>query len=341
MAGQDSMAASSDFTQDAAPQFDEAMGDVGSGALASVANVGGYIDYAIVRTRFSLLGEYAQGGNSDRGEFLYGTYNGAGNPNNQGWALLNGSPAGPNQILVQNLRYWQVSGRVEYAFTDRFSAFAELPVRWNDIDGLPLTPAGNLQSSGLADMNAGIRYGIVNTGGNFLTGQLKVFAPTGDPATALGTGHASIQPGVLAQKNYDRLRVFGELHDWIALGGSTVVGGTFNGQNFAGNVLRYGLGAGYDIARYEDRTLTLVGEAVGWTVLDGLRTDVIIPDPAFPALAGSAAVADASGDTIINLKLGVRYSWGNHTLYAGYGFPLTDDRWYSDIIRVNYSYLGW
>ena len=43
------------------------------------------------------------------------------------------------------------------------------------------------------------------------------------------------------------------------------------------------------------------------------------------------------GDTIVNLKLGMRYTDCNRTVYAGWGHSLTGDRWYRDIFRVEYE----
>ena len=106
--------------------------------------------------------------------------------------------------------------------------------------------------------------------------------------------------------------------------------GQGNQRDFGGNVLRYGVGLGYvlfDDSRY---TVAPVSELVGWQVLDGLKSD----------LAGQRIPAD--GDSIVNLKLGLRlgmYQCSRQcrpadTLFVGYGTSLTSDRWYSDILRV-------
>jgi hypothetical protein len=47
---------------------------------------------------------------------------------------------------------------------------------------------------------------------------------------------------------------------------------------------------------------------------------------------------DAAGDTIVNLKFGVRSYFGCSDLYLGYGRCVTGDRWYQDILRVEYRY---
>src|SRR5262249_6594034 len=112
-----------------------------------------------------------------------------------------------------------------------------------------------------------------------------------------------------------------ELRDFIPL----------DGTDFAGNVLRYGVGLSYQAIRGPRFHVTPVAELVGWTVLSGKE-----------ATAGGD-ILDASGDTIVNVKLGARFGLGNldapgalnqSDLYIGYGRALTGDVWYKDILRV-------
>jgi hypothetical protein len=103
----------------------------------------------------------------------------------------------------------------------------------------------------------------------------------------------------------------------------------FLGEEFGGNILRYGIGYGYDLGRCSNgcRRLTFVHEFVGWTVLDGLKTS---PGTS-PGL-----VEDALGDTIVNMKYGLRFTRDCHSVYAGHGFNLTSERWYENILRFEY-----
>jgi hypothetical protein len=123
------------------------------------------------------------------------------------------------------------------------------------------------------------------------------------------------------QRLGDRLAIEAELRDWIPL----------DGTDFAGNVLRYGIGAGYDVYRSCDgcRRITPILELVGWTVLNGKET--VFP----PGVA-----VDAAGDTIINAKAGVRFFTGEHSnFYVGYGRALTGEVWYKDIVRVEFRMM--
>ncbi|MEM0927487.1 MAG: hypothetical protein AAGJ83_15680, partial [Planctomycetota bacterium] len=67
----------------------------------------------------------------------------------------------------------------------------------------------------------------------------------------------------------------------------------------------------------------------GWTILDGFATV-----PATPALAQLIAV---DGDTIVNAKLGMRWTDADRSFFVGYGRSLTGDTWYIDIVRAEYA----
>ena len=106
---------------------------------------------------------------------------------------------------------------------------------------------------------------------------------------------------------------------WIPVGGGS----------FAGNIIRYGVGVHYDLLQGCNWQLTPVAEFVGWTVLGGKET------VRFPS--GVIEVHDAAGDTILNVKIGVRLKLGDFgDLYTGYGRPITGDRWYENIYRLEF-----
>ena len=112
-------------------------------------------------------------------------------------------------------------------------------------------------------------------------------------------------------------------------------------------MLRYGLGLGYDLFQSHGgrccshhcchhrccgcntSRLTSVVEFVGWTILDGFGT--FSPDGV------SGVVQDVSDDTIVNVKVGARWTSGRHSMYAGWGHAITTDEWYQDIVRVEYE----
>lgn len=299
--------------QQAAPQpFDtgltpEASSAVGGESVALAESNVGYIDSAIPRSQLRIRFDAAYDNNRpDRAEFFYpkcGCFRaGVGTTRDP-------SAAGPVRT-ERSVDFQEIRTYGELALGNRFSAFLEVPYRF-------LNPVVNLNTSGLSDIDAGVKYAVIAEDGVYLTGQLRLFFPSGDGNRGLGTDHYSLEPGILFNRKLsDRLTLEAELRDWISLDGS----------DYAGNVLRYGVGLGYDVYRSCNRRVTPVVEFVGWTVLDGKETSDVTGLP-----------VSASGDTIINAKLGVRFGLGEHRqLYVGYGRALTGEVWYKDMFRVEY-----
>jgi hypothetical protein len=120
----------------------------------------------------------------------------------------------------------------------------------------------------------------------------------------------------------DRLGLESELRLWVPVGGT----------DFAGEIIRYGVGLHYDLYRTESFTLTPVAEFVGWTLLDG-KESIVRP-------SGKVSVEDAAGQTIFNAKVGLRAKFGDSVdMYAGYGRPLTGDQWYEHVVRFEFRLL--
>jgi hypothetical protein len=269
------------------------------GTTTGVTNDTGYIDSAIPRSHFRLRYEAAYDDNRpDRAEFFYAKC-----------GCFGGSAPGP-RLSETRVDYQDITGYLEWAASDRFSAFVEAPVRF-------LNPEQNANTAGFADMNFGVKAALVATQETYFTFQFKTYLPTGDSRHGLGTDHVSLEPGLLFnQKLAEGLRLEGEFRPWIPIGGT----------DFAGNILRYGLGVSYDAYKSEKIRLVPVIEFVGWTVLNG--KELVFPED---------FVKNAAGDTIVNGKFGLRAYFGeNSSIYAGYGRALTGDVWYKDIFRVEY-----
>ena len=289
--------------------------DSESGAYAgeSFASNVGYIDTAWVRTQFRFrFDENRNLQSPDRAEFYYSA------PAQFG-GLVGGAIGENTSVNMQVYDFY-----FEHAFTCRFSAFIDVPFNAVQPSGIP--GPGDSQS-GIGDLIAGFKYAIQDDFDRKLTFQLKNYCPTGDPELWLGTGHYSIEPGLLFfQRLGDRWMLEAQLRDWIPVGGTV---NPNNGEDFAGNVLIYGLGLSYALIDNGDFQVSPVVEAVGWSVLGGQKT-------VFDA-ANVASAVNASGDTIINLKAGVRVgNYAGHSFYAGYGRCLTGDTWYDEIFRLEY-----
>lgn len=204
----------------------------------------------------------------------------------------------------------------EHVLADRLSVFAGVPIRF-------LNPQVNANAGGLGDVWAGFKYVAWRDPKSVLTFQLTAYAPSGDPHLGLGTNHTTLEPALLgAWSPADRLTVIGEFRAWTPIGG----------KSFAGEVLRYGLGARYDLVRTETSRFAPIVELVGWEVLGGKESGLTD--------SGIVVVDGAAGTSILNMKVGFRFDWGDRAgFYAGYGRPLTGERWYSDLFRLEARWL--
>ena len=306
--------------------------DPGTGSLdnpntfAAANSVGGYLDPAAPMNTFRL--RYDNGKNSnypDRGEYFYpqcGCFRAVGDPRAQG-------PDGVNR----GVNFQQIKTYIEGAFSPRLSVFTELPATFVNYDvdpGDANFPGADSPgyTSGFGDMTAGFKYALLAEPDHFITFQLKTYIPTGDSYAGLGTGHVSIEPGILYyNKLGDRLIFQAELKDWQGLGVSS----------YASNVVEYGAGLGYIAVLHDNYSITPVIEMVGWTFIGGEKFN-----------PGVGAPESASGDTIINVKPGVRFGFGGdsslvglqrHSIYAGWGHAITSDRLYEDLFRLEYRWL--
>jgi hypothetical protein len=257
----------------------------------------GYIDNAIPGTVFRFRYDTAYNNpRPTRAEFFYpkGGFGGRGLP-----------------LPERSVDYQELSTSFEFAVGERTSAFVEGPWRL-------LNPDLNANHEGFSDLTLGLKYAFVFEEDLIATFQFRTYVPTGDNEHGLGTDHVSLEPALLVyQRLDDRLALAGEFRVWVPI----------DGTDFAGEVLRYGIGLHYDLVQADAWRLTPVAEVVGWTVLDG-KTGIVHP-------SGLSTTESADGDTIVNGKFGLRLHFGGcRDLYFGYGRALTGDTWYEDIYRV-------
>jgi hypothetical protein len=259
----------------------------------------GYIDPALIgnvlRERFDAAYNFTR---PTRAEFFYAQTR----------------PGGPGLPLPEpRIDYQELSTYLECRAAEDLSAFVEVPERF-------LNPEVNANAWGLGDMNLGVKCALLCDQDRVATFQFRTYIPTGNATLGLGNNHVSLEPALLGyQRLGDRAALESELRLWSPVGGT----------GFAGNIVRYGVGIHYDLARACGLQLTPVAEFVGWTVLNGKESVV--------QASGVPEVFQAAGDTIINAKLGVRVRFRDvGDIYAGYGRPLTGDRWYENIWRLEF-----
>ncbi len=260
------------------------------------------------------------------------------------------------------------SAYLEWAFNKRLSAFVDVPLRYLDFTrlqednpeseqkrnpadgpnpGSPFFPEPGPENpnsttnnpGGLSDIRFGIKAALIAEPDQYLTFQFRTYSPTGSVSHGLGTGHWSVEPGLLWYHLLgENAFLQAELVDWVPLTSDPV----------AGNVLNYGVGFGYQVYRSENLRVVPITEVVGWTVLHGFEStfgaiDATPPAPNFE-LPLTHGVEDASGATIVNVKLGARFYFGSNnsffgpgnSLYLGYGRAVTGSHWYQDIFRAEY-----
>jgi hypothetical protein len=300
----------------------------------------GYIDDARIRSRVRVRYDNMQGADEPtRAEFWYPTLGNFGGPG-PFWVDDPANPGGS----IDEVDFQELATYVEAAFGPSFSVFGEFPVRWvsdvsfGDTSTDPIFEDGT--QAGAGDFRAGIRYGLIACPDEYLTLQVRAWAPTGEARRALGVGHSSIDIALLYSLEIgERTTWFAEIQDWQTLDADTA---DIAGEEVEldANVLRYGAGVGYDLWQScgcRPQTLTGLFEVVGWTVLEGVTTQ-----PFFDG-TGLGTFEDAEGDTIINGKYGLRYSWpcGCHgqSFYVGYGHNWTEERWYSDVFRLELTHF--
>ncbi len=313
----------------------EQIGGTGGGMVAVSDAPGGYIDNAIVGNVLRFRTDLAfDDENSDMAEFIYAEC-ACQSPLARGPGPGPGKGPVPNlDVALTKINYQELSGYMELSASERFSAFMELPVRFiqfKQVTGLP-DDASEFNNGGVGDLNVGFKFALIHDADQYLTAQLRAYLPTGNSYQGLGTGHLSLEPALLYWRRVsERLCIQAELRDWIPIDGDVLP----DGSDFAGNVLRYGFGAGYDLITPgcsencwggRPMRLTAVTEVVGWDVFGGQFS--------LNSSSTGAAVADASGTSIVNLKIGARLTCGQNSLYAGWGHALTEQAWYRDIARI-------
>ena len=303
--------------------------------LAAADSPGGYLDMAAPVTQFRLRYDNALNNvNPDRGEYFYAQCGCFRIPVALGGAG-DGSAKGPPGANTTSVDFQAIRAYAEYAFSPQFSVFAELPYEFVHFNTAATNPVpSNIPDStapsnpsGISDMNAGFKYALIASPTEYLTFQLRTYIPTGNSYLGLGNSHVSLEPGILYYKRLtERWILQAEFKDFTPI--------DVNG--FASNVLQYGGGLGYRLWQGQNFVVTPTFETVGWTFLGGQK------------LNADGTVDSASGDTIVNVKPGVRVGWGDvnapagqqrQSLYFGYGHAVTDQALYQDIYRVEYRVL--
>jgi hypothetical protein len=173
------------------------------------------------------------------------------------WAKSGKGPESAGDVVnYQDFRvYSEVGSRL-------ISAIVEYPLR-------SLDPEINGNTTGFGDMVVGNKAVIVDGRYWQITQVFRTYINTGAHQKGLGTGHVSLEPGVLARYKWtDRTYLHGEFKFLFPVGAD---------PNFSGQVLRTGVG--WSHLGYETDTFAVLHstELVVYSFLGGLKT-VAPPD---------------------------------------------------------------
>lgn len=228
------------------------------------------------------------------------------------WARSSSLPRGKGPPLPeQAVDYQDIRFRFE-AGSAAFSASTEVKIR-------SLDPVFNANTTGFGDMNIGTKLRLVNGDAWQLSQVFHTYILTGDPGKGLGTGHVSLEPGLLFRYNRNELTYWhGELKFWFPVGADPQQGG---------DVLKWGLGVSHIL--YDSDTFAVLPtlELSSLVFLDGLKNG--FPTPVDIPIDGEVA---------INMYPGVRFVVDRGTLVEwglGGGFTLGSNGWYNGLLRAD------
>ena len=237
----------------------------------------------------------------DRSEFFWGR-----SPNGRG-----PDEAGVGEVGVdyQDVRFQMEIGG------ERFSVATELPLRFID-------PVLNPNTGGLGDIVLSTKAVLCNGDTWQVTSLFRTYFNTGAVSHGTGTGHISMEPGILVRYAYSDLTYFhSEIKYWFPLGADPI---------HSGEVFRYGFGWSHVYHDGDAFGIIPLLEFVGWSVQDGEQTRPfgVLTDP-------------VDGLDIFNMHPGVRFvfdtttDWGVWDFGIGAGFALTDAHWYEGTLRMD------
>jgi hypothetical protein len=225
------------------------------------------------------------------------------------WAKRGGR--GP-QRAEQNIDYQEARAQLELG-GEKFSAATEFPLRWTN-------PAVNPNHTGFSDMNITVKTVFVDGKTWQITQLFRTYVPTGSASMGLGTGHVSLEPGVLARYKWsDVTFLHGQLKYFFPIGGD---------PSFQGQVLGYGIGMSHVLIDRDNYAVIPTMELVGSYIGNGLRTNP------------NGTVRDAAGEHIFNMMMGVRFvqdcggdlglfEWGING-----GIPASGPRFYDGFLQA-------
>ncbi len=200
------------------------------------------------------------------------------------WAKTGGIKGPPKGESVIN--YQEARMRMELGSKKLSTAF-EIPIRAVD-------PVENLNHAGLGDMQLIVKTVLLDGKQWMLTQYFGTHFATGNAAAGLGTGHVSLEPGLLFRNELrEHTWMHGELKFWFPLGADPQHGG---------QVLKFATGFNQVWSETDHNAWIPSIEFVAYSVLNGIATDsagILRPidnDAIFYLTPGLHYVVDNKGD---------------------------------------------
>lgn len=219
---------------------------------------------------------------------------------------VNGRPV-PERLVD----YGELRSHFEVACHDRLSFFVEMPVRW-------VNPEINDNTSGAGDLNAGLKLMLCQTDWTAITAQFRCYAPTGIGERGLGTDNVVLEPALLVNHR---------LHEWFTLESEVRYQYPIEDSDFAGEILRYGVGLVAGKQNPMGIWATPVAEFVGWVPLNGQEQ--------FIDETGFLVTQSARGNGTLVGFFGLRAGYCDcFDIYGGYGTRLDGDSWFQNAWRL-------
>lgn len=215
-------------------------------------------------------------------------------------------PDGP--IDYQEFRLLMETGNAS------FSTGIEVPFRWTD-------PDNNPNHAGLSDLQLTLKTVLLNGEHWQITQLFRSHFNTGAPSSGLGTGHISLEPGLLFRlKVRADTYLHGAVTYFFPLGANKTHGG---------DVITYGGGLSYVLWENDYGALLPTVEVTGWSLNNGQQTSPV------------GVVFPVDGIDVVNVVTGLRVvvDYGGDLGLFEFGvsgsLPATADQFWDTLLRFD------
>jgi hypothetical protein len=231
-------------------------------------------------------------------------------------AITSAVPNNANNIREETVDVRDFTFYMETAPSKKASAFVELPLR-------QLEPDIKSNHDGMGDMSIGTKLVFCDKCDFLSTFQFKTYLPTGASEHGSGTGHVSLEPGILTTwKICPRTYLQNEVELWIPIGGDS---------RLEGQVLKIGASLNYLLWENECCCKALIPtfEVISWIPLSGEFFSI-------------ERNKNLSGDNIgiVDMGAGLRYVHSAHCEWGvGAHFNISHEQWYDWYSQVEFRWF--